>query len=599
MLRRMIIGFGFFAACLAGSSPAKNYSLVMEGNVRQDTVPHFWSRCVGTGTMELCLRKEWRDAARMGVEEAGFMSVRGHGVLSRLDIFSWDGAGEPTYNWTKFDQIYDFLVDTLHMHPLVELSFCPEALAPDTEISPPKDYTVWQAYIKALVNHCIERYGREEVRKWYWEVWNEYDFSGFWSGTEAEYYKLYQYTAAGAKSADSLIIIGGPAGVNFQVLDKFAEFCRVNDVPLDFLSNHTYGPPGPTAYPVTIRNDNRIRSNTIGKFGRKLLSMNTEFNTTWAGGGSDTSDNAYSMDSHVNAAFIAKSIKLLLDDMGTYQLPDVLTYWVISDVFDEGYYIERNNFVPFAQVFGLINYQGIPKAAFNQFRMLHMMGTTRLKLTGGTGDSDGVDAFATVNNTGSEVAVMVYNFYDTLRGHTAIDTVALTIGSLPFADDDVDIYHYRIDSLHSNPHSVWLQQGQPVTPTTQQWEALRKASGLAELVPVKTVAYTGMAFTDTFSIPRQAVSLILFKKKHPVPVTAPVKQHSGCPITFVNGTVGTSLPLQGITLNIYTLDGRCVKKLSTPENSVPLNTIPGLHGIVLVEALSGGHKAVKKVYCQK
>lgn len=581
--------------CLAEEPKAKNYALLLNGNQKQDTVPHFWSRCVGTGSMELCLRKEWRDAAKLGVADAGFMAVRGHGVLSRLDIFSWNGSGEPTYSWTKFDQIYDFLVDTLKMHPIVELGFCPKDLAPNSEIDPPKDYTIWQQYITALVNHCIARYGREEVRKWYWEVWNEYNFSGFWSGTEAEYFKLYHYTAAGVKSADSLMMVGGPAGVNFAVLDKFAEFCRVNAVPLDFLSNHTYGPPGPVASPVTIRNDNRFRSNTISNFGSKLLSMNTEFNTTWAGGGSDTNDNAYSMDTHVNAAFIAKTIKLLLDDVGIFQLPEALTYWVLSDVFDEGYYIEKNNFIPFAQVFGLVNYQGIPKAAFNEFRMLHMMGTTRLMLSGGTGDGDGVDAFATVNDDGNRVSVMVYNFYDTLRGHTEIDTVTLTIGSLPFTDDMVDIYHYRIDSLHSNPHSVWLAQGQPVQPTAEQWDTLRKASELAELVPVTSVNYGSTEeIVTTFPIPRQAVSLLVLKKRNPMPAIAPVLPPPASALHFVNGIISAPATSKEITLIFYTLGGRRISAYTTKRTSVMVSAIPGLQGIVLVEAISGKHKAVWK-----
>jgi len=61
--------------------------------------------------------------------------------------------------------------------------------------------------------------------------------------------------------------------------------------------------------------------------------------------------------------------QLILDDYtkGTYALPDVLSYWTISDVFDEsgatlGSYIEQHSSIPFGGVFGLINYQGLRKA---------------------------------------------------------------------------------------------------------------------------------------------------------------------------------------------------------------------------------------------
>ena len=38
---------------------------------------------------------------------------------------------------------------------------------------PPKDYGKWAELVNAWVRHCIERYGKEEVQKGYWEVWNE------------------------------------------------------------------------------------------------------------------------------------------------------------------------------------------------------------------------------------------------------------------------------------------------------------------------------------------------------------------------------------------------------------------------------------------
>jgi len=75
----------------------------------------------------------------------------------------------------------------------------------------------------------------------------------------------------------------------------------------------------------------------------------------------------------------------------------------ISDVFDEGSYITGHSLGPVREVFGLINYQGIRKAAFNGYKMLNMMGTTRLALTGGTADADGVDGFATVSSDNSQV----------------------------------------------------------------------------------------------------------------------------------------------------------------------------------------------------
>ena len=56
-------------------------TLTVDGSVRQGAIPHFWSECVGTGTMEYCLKPAWTTAARIGAQEAGFKRVRGHGIL--------------------------------------------------------------------------------------------------------------------------------------------------------------------------------------------------------------------------------------------------------------------------------------------------------------------------------------------------------------------------------------------------------------------------------------------------------------------------------------------------------------------------------------
>ncbi len=80
--------------------------------------------------------------------------------------------------------------------PLVELAFTPRALVPDgaektfpfapspTQWSPyeaglwampPNDYQKWGGLVRALVEHCVARYGAEHVRGWLWELWNEPD----------------------------------------------------------------------------------------------------------------------------------------------------------------------------------------------------------------------------------------------------------------------------------------------------------------------------------------------------------------------------------------------------------------------------------------
>jgi hypothetical protein len=91
-----------------------------------------------------------------------------------------------------------------------------------------------------FTRHCVQRYGLDEVRQWYFEVWNEPNLSGFWSSTRDEYWKLYDAAAAGVKAVDSKLRIGGPATSKANWVAEMIEHCVQNDVPIDFVSTHLY-----------------------------------------------------------------------------------------------------------------------------------------------------------------------------------------------------------------------------------------------------------------------------------------------------------------------------------------------------------------------
>ncbi len=585
---------------IVSGSFAANYTVTVNGNTKQGTCPHFWSRCVGTGGAQLCVDKDWKVAAKMGVSEAGFKAFRGHRILSYSNPLNWNGSGTPTYNWAKFDEVYDFLVDTLKTDPIVELSAQPRALETSGEWSPPKNLTVYQDMIKNVVKHCIERYGMERVSKWYWEVWNEWDYRGFWDrGSEQQYYDMYKAAVKGATEAYPEIKIGGPSVTNCGSssnggVARFLNYCKSNNLKVDFVTNHNYGGggAGPDADPKNTRDDSRSRSDAIKNFGKPLGSMNTEFNSSYSGQGGGNGADLYSMDSHVNAPYVAKLMKLHLDDhtSGRSQLPDVMSYWAISDVFDEGSYIINNNKVPFGQVFGLINYQGVPKATFNAFKMLHMMGTTRIELKSSvsSAEADGVDGFATIDSSSSEVAVMIYNFYKALGGQTAIDNVALTVNNLPLSKGKVQITHFRVDSTHSNAYAVWLQNGKPRSPSTDIWDKMRAASKLAVLNPIDTIDFSGSAYTKSFTLPRQGLSLLLFKSLEKVSVKHSVDEIVSKPVIAFSDTKVINNGKE-LLLSIFSVDGKLIKTLSTTSSEIDIRNVTSYRGVCFIRCESEGN----------
>jgi len=122
-----------------------------------------------------------------------------------------ESGGVPVFNWQYVDMVYDHWL-SIGIRPFVELGFMPYDLASGTEtvfwwrgnITPPKDWARWELLVARFVDHVIERYGVEEVRRWYFEVWNEPNLEVFWKDADfPTYLELYERTAHVIKNIDA------------------------------------------------------------------------------------------------------------------------------------------------------------------------------------------------------------------------------------------------------------------------------------------------------------------------------------------------------------------------------------------------------------
>src|SRR6266446_6681287 len=176
---------------------------------RGTPLPHCWEHTVGSCHAPLALRADWQAQLRQCHHELGFAYVRFHGLLcDDLGIVTAQNK-KLRYSFFNADAICDFLL-SIGMRPFVELSFMPEALASGHttvfhyrgNVTPPRDYKKWATLIRQLVRHWVERYGINEVRQWFFEVWNEPNQPEFWSGSQKEYFKLFRYTFEAIKDVD-------------------------------------------------------------------------------------------------------------------------------------------------------------------------------------------------------------------------------------------------------------------------------------------------------------------------------------------------------------------------------------------------------------
>jgi len=206
--------------------------------------------CIGAGRANEGLRADWQSQLSYVKKECDFKYIRMHGLLTDdMGVYREDKNGNPEYNWQYVDLLYDFIL-SIGMKPFVELGFMPNALASGTQtifwwkgnVTPPKDYKKWGDLIQALTQHFTDRYGEKEVGSWYFEVWNEPNLNPwFFTGTQEDYFKLYDVSAKAIKSVSVNYKVGGPATAGSGWIPEFINFCKSNNSPVDFVSTHCYG----------------------------------------------------------------------------------------------------------------------------------------------------------------------------------------------------------------------------------------------------------------------------------------------------------------------------------------------------------------------
>jgi xylan 1,4-beta-xylosidase len=211
-------------------STSSNISLTLSARSAGRPLKHFWSTCVGAGRAQEGLRANWRQHLSLAVKHCGFRYLRFHGLFHDDMCVYREHAGRPIYNWQYIDNLFDLMLET-GIRPFVELGFFPKEIAAKNSktqfwwkgnITPPENFDKWAALIDAFVRHCLQRYGENEVREWYFEVWNEPNLCpAFWDGTRSQYFEMYRVSVETIKAIDPGLRVGGPATSNFVPDDRF------------------------------------------------------------------------------------------------------------------------------------------------------------------------------------------------------------------------------------------------------------------------------------------------------------------------------------------------------------------------------------------
>ena len=468
--------------------------------------------------------------------------------FSSTNVYSEDGSGTPIYNFTILDGIFD-AYKAAGVRPMVELGFMPKDLAadlpnrhepyqvhyPQSTISgksnnPPKDYAKWGELARVVTEHLVERYGKEEVLQWYFEVWNEPDID-YWHTSPEEYWKLYDYAVAGVKAALPGARVGGPASTS-PASPKANAFLRnflehVNSgtsaatgkpVPIDFISFHAKGRPTIADGKVTMGiqrelNDADKGFEVVASFER-FKNLPIIISEADPEGCAACSSKVNPANNYRNGtlypAYTAAAFKGLfeLQDRHSVDLRAMLSW---SFEFEDKDYFEG---------FRSLATNGVDKPVLNVFRMFALMSGNRVStsstgqvpldtlLTAGVRQSPDVDALATRGD--HEAAVLVWNYHDVDGAAEAVPTT-VAIDGIPADVHRVLLEHYRIDDTHSNAYTVWQMMGSPQQPTTKQYAELQAAGQLQLLTSPEWIDVSDGKVTVTTDMPRQGISLMHLK----------------------------------------------------------------------------------------
>lgn len=479
-----------------------SYQFKINDFERTEDTDFTWQKCIGNDHAFQMHRSDMLEHLKMVHDELGIQYIRFHGIMND-DMLTYQKLSDlvkipgseyvEEVNFHQVGHVYDNVLKA-GMKPVVEISFMPSNLASGEtymlhykiNITPPKSYEAWAEYITAFINYLVHRYGLDEIRQWYFEVWNEPDLNTFWAGTQEEYFKLYEYTAKAIKAVDSELRVGGPSTSKNRWIQEFIDFCESRKVPYDFISTHHY-PGRPFGNSIDEKQEKMLQAIRDGK-GKDITSVNRAmfydpekrkempkgmlsgqsddasnqvggkvplFYTEWNGTsvfGADVNDTKES------AAFVVKTVMDLNHKVQMY------AFWCASDMFEEIFFLPK----PFHGSFGIVSIDGIPKPNFWGFKMLSKLYPKRIQLPIRTNADVECAAFT----DGRNVQVLLYAQSMELTDEKY--DVELEVGA-----EAKNVEVEAIDDVHCNPRQMWIALGCPDNLTPSQVDEIKKATRLS------------------------------------------------------------------------------------------------------------------------
>ena len=500
---------------LAAQSPEATTRQIIV-NLKDSTGPvdRFFDLSVGSDYPGTLIRDDSQAQLKVTVDELGFRYIRFHAIFHDVLGTVRVEDGKTAYNWSKIDQLYDDL-QARHIRPFVELGFTPKALATSQNsifywngnTSHPKP-EAWRSLVDSFIRHIEEHYGKDEVRTWFFEVWNEPNLSGFWEGGDQKaYFELYDLTAKTIKSVDPALRVGGPSTAGAAWVPEFLAHVKQSGAPVDFVTTHTYGvqggfldeegksdtklDPSPDAI---IGDVQRVREQISASPFPGLPLYFTEWGTSYT-----PRDSVH--DSYISAPYILTKLK------ASQGLLQGMSYWTYTDLFED----PGPPTAPFQGGFGLLNPQGIRKPAYFAYKYLHALQGESLRTN---------DAQAMLATQDGTVTAVIWDFEQPdqkvsnrsfytkpIPSHAAAPVQLQLTHFVPNADYRLEVHR---TGYHANDaYSAYIEMGSPKELSVVQIEHLKELT--RDLPETVNAVRSGRTGTVEFVVPMNSNDIVLVK----------------------------------------------------------------------------------------
>ena len=473
---------------------------------------HHWKFCVGSAHAVYGLRHDYTKQLAQIHKDLGIERVRFHGIfddnmhtlMKAKEIIPFPFGG--SYGEQSFRQcanVYDNVIEA-GMTPFVELSFMPKRLAKfkfgkgmffyKPIVSMPGSIEKWQKYIRDFIRFLIERYGKEEIEEWYFEVWNEPDLPViFFDGTQKDYFKLYSATVSAIKSVDERIKVGGPATSGSKWIKDFVNYCKRTGTPVDFISTHQYSgdPIGGVEnkdeglnlnidFFAALKKRASLNHNNIIDLYRAFMGVADAPKTLNKNALTDSAKNVKAVagklpvfytEWNMCASFSApcndtsmQSCYLLHSIFNSQDSVDGSSIWSFSDLFEEFHQFPEE----FHGGFGLLTQSGIKKPSYHALQFLNEAGDNCYDIS----PEGKADVAVFRKNNEIHIIALLLDFDE----KPETENITLKIQT----EKPESIIVNAINSEYANPLGLWIKAGSPQMPVPELLEEIKEKSKPSE-----------------------------------------------------------------------------------------------------------------------